>query len=204
MAITNGYATVAEVAEVLGIDDTDDDVRIEAAINSASRDIDAWCGRRFWQDAVVATRVYYPIDRMEAPVDDISTDTGLVVKIDDDADGVYETTLTQGTDFLLLPVNADVESPAQPWTSIRMLDTYYLPRDRYRPTLQVTAKFGWPAVPDQVAQACRIQAKLIYKSTGGTYAGFQLASDVGIVMRTPSLDPVAAGLLAPYRLEWVA
>ena len=82
MTLTNCYATQAQLAEVLGIDDLDDDDRMDAAINAASRQIDAHCGRRFWQDGTVVTRTYHAEDEYYVEVDDISTTTGLIVKTD--------------------------------------------------------------------------------------------------------------------------
>ena len=60
MAITNGYVTLAQVIAEMGTSSiTDKDARIEQAINSASRDIDNFAGRRFWQDPTVVAREYY-------------------------------------------------------------------------------------------------------------------------------------------------
>jgi hypothetical protein len=46
MPVTNGYTDVALLASFLDINDGDEDVELEAAINAASRQIDAHCGRR--------------------------------------------------------------------------------------------------------------------------------------------------------------
>lgn len=200
MTITNGYTTLDAVLAELGISDADDDVRIDAAINAASRQIDAHCGRRFWQDSEVKVREYHADDAYHVEVDDISTTTGLIVAIDEADDGTFSTTLTSGTDFVLHPLNAADEVPVRPYDVIVMTDTYTFPMSSSRrPGVRVTAKFGWPAVPDDVAQACLIQAKNIYKASSGTFSGFQLSNETGIVMRTPGMDYVAAALLAPYR-----
>ncbi|HUS42882.1 MAG TPA: hypothetical protein VMY16_09465 [Ilumatobacteraceae bacterium] len=203
MALVNCYATVNDVAAELGISDVDDDARIERSIITASRQIDSECGRRFWADTVVVERNYWATSRVSLEVDDISTLTGLIVKLDTDDTGTYETTLTINTDFIVAPLNAADDYPVRPHTEILMLDTYTFPIHQRRPGVSVTAKFGWAAVPTDVNQACLIQAKGIYKSTSGTFSGFQLAADAGIVMRTPSLDPVARGLLEPFRKDWI-
>lgn len=200
MAVTNGYTTTQTLAETLGINDTEDDFRLEAAINAASRQIDAHCGRRFWQDSEVKTRVYRAQDRMYVTVDDISTTAGLVVKLDEDDDGVYEITLTETTDFVLLPFNAADEVPAWPYSEVRLVDNYMFPLYQSgRPTLEVTARFGWPAVPDDVTQACIIQARNQFKAPSGTLTGYQLSVETGVAVRTPTMDPMAMALLQPYR-----
>ena len=203
MALVNAYASTAELAAELGIADEDDDIRIERAISTATKQINEICSRRFWQDGTVVERTYHAHDVILLPVDDISTLTGLVVTLDTDGDGTFETTLTIDTDFIVSPLNALLEVPAQPYTDLLMLDTYRFPVGQRRPGVSVTAKFGWPEIPTDVNQACLVQAKTIYKSTAGTFSGFQLAADAGVVMRTPSVDPVTRGLLDPYMLDLV-
>ena len=58
MAITNGYATLAQIRAELGYasGSTADDTRLEACVEAASRQIDGWTGQRFWVDGSVATR----------------------------------------------------------------------------------------------------------------------------------------------------
>lgn len=203
MTITNGYTNLGTMCNVLGIPDTDDDTRLEAAIAAASRQIDAHCGRRFWRDADPKVREYRPTEAQRADVDDISTTTGLIVKLDEDDDGTFETTLTNVTHFLLAPFNAADETPVRPWCEILLVDGDIFPRSMSgRPGLQVTARFGWPAIPDDVVQACIIQSKNLYKATAGTFVGYQLSVESGVAVRNPSLDPVAAALLEPFRKVW--
>ena len=124
MAITNGYCTLAELKPELRIPtaDTDDDSRLEVAIAAASRQIDAHCGRFFWRDASVHTREFYANDYRRCEVDDISTTTGLIVQVDDDDDGVFETTLTLSTDFILRPLNAFDRHPVWPYDELVLVD----------------------------------------------------------------------------------
>ena len=199
MTLTNCYATLDELSDVLGIEDADGDARMEAALNAASRQIDAHTGRRFWQDATVVTRTYHADDEYFVEVDDISTTTGLIVKTDTTADGTFATTLTITTDFVLGPLNAANEVPARPFENITAVGNYSFPMVNRRAGVSVTAKFGWAAVPDDVAQACLVQAKNLYKAPAGTLAGYQMSSGDGIVTRIPGLDGVAIALLERYR-----
>ena len=88
MAIVNGYTTLSELKSFVNISDSNDDSELEDAINSASRQIDAYCGRKFYADGATSAKVYRTSNRYRVVVDDISTATGLVVKYDDDEDGV--------------------------------------------------------------------------------------------------------------------
>lgn len=203
MAITNGYCTLAQLKAELNIADTVDDTRLENAVNAASRQIDQFCGRKFWQDGNVVDRQYFADDWYCLQVDDISTTTGLVVKIDNDDNGTYESTLTIDTDFIVQPQNAADLYPVRPYTELKILTTgsYLWPVNQAsgRAGVQVTAKFGWSAVPDAVLQACIIQAKNLYNATKGTFAGYQFAAEAGLALRIPGMDFVAAALLDEFR-----
>jgi hypothetical protein len=165
MALTNAYGTLAELLEQVstagqvgpGPDWND---RLERAGNAAARQIDAHCGRRFWQDGTVVAREFYADSAYECCVDDISTTTGLIVKTDTAGDGTFATTLTIGTDFIVQPSNAADRTPVWPYTElvIPASSTSYFPECGRRPGVQVTAKFGWPAVPDDVAMAWLLRA----------------------------------------------
>lgn len=204
MTITNGYATIEALKDVLSIDQTDtrDTEMLEAAIESASRQIDAHCGqgRKFWQDTSAVARKYFPSSNRWLLVDDISTVTGLLVKVDTSDDGTFDTSLTITTDFDVHPVNAAAELPVQPWTTIRLLDgtfTSFVGLSSGRPSVEVTAKFGWVSVPDQVERACVFQAKNVFKAPDTMYGSFQLAEE-GSALRVPSMDPVSRALLEPF------
>jgi hypothetical protein len=199
VTITNGYCTQAQVKNAVGIEDAVDDTLIDAAINAASRQIDAHCGRRFWQDSTVKTREFYADCSSEVFVGDISTTTGLLVDLDEADTGAFGTSLTISTHFVLLPLNAADETPVWPYTHIRLVDgAYTFPMSSSgRPGLRVTAKFGWPAVPDDVTQACILQARTLFKAPATQFGAFQVGVD-GFSRQIRPIDPVAGALLAPY------
>jgi hypothetical protein len=198
VTLTNAYCTLAEFKLELGVNDVIDDAKAESAINTASRQIDAFCSRRFWQDATVKTRRYRAMESNCCVVDDISTTTGLIVKVDEAGDGTFSTTLTIDTHFLLEPLNAAEETPVRPYERIEIVDSIgtYFPRGR-RPGVQVTAKFGWPAIPDDVAKACVIQSVLLFKAQDAAFGAAQLGVD-GITVFVGQMHRTAAGLLEPY------
>lgn len=202
--LTNAYTTLAnfklEVATAGLTFTANEDAVMETAINAASRAIDGYCGWRFWQDATVVDRQFYAENTRccyllsDEAGDGISTTTGLAVKIDEDGDGTFETTLTITTDFILKPVNAADRVPVWPYTEVWLADNYSFPiLANGRPGVQVTAKFGWPAVPDDITKACLVLAHDLYKSKD---APFGAIPDAGMKItqnRTVSM------LLAPYR-----
>ena len=204
MAITNGYATLDAFKEQMRIpvNDVTDDARLEAAIAAASRQIDGHTGRRFWQDSTVVDRQFYADNARICHVDDISTTSGLIVKVDDDDDGVFETTLTVTSNYIVRPVNAADMVPVHPFTEIVLVDSngaVSLPvHGSGRPGVQITARFGWPAIPDDVTKACLVQAGMLFKADDASLGAVQFA-DAGVALRMQNrLHPIAEALLEPY------
>lgn len=201
MALTNAYATVEELADELRMDNLRDQSRIERALNAASRQIDAHTGwpHGFWIDSAVVARVYEPdeTDCLYIP-EGIATATGLVIKVDYDGDGTYESTLT-AADYQLEPANAAAEWPVWPYTEIeiRPLSSAYFPLGLEN-TVQVTAKFGWPAVPDDVNKACLVQAAQLFKASEAVFGGVQLGLDGAVLRVRGGLNPIAEALLEHY------
>lgn len=205
-AATNAYCTRGELKAELQISDTANDTLIDLSINAASRQIDGHCGWRFWQDTAVQTRTFtaessgglYLLD--DDLGEGIATTTGLIVKTDGGGDGTYETTLTVDTDFTLGPANAQARTPAWPYTELLIapLGSVSFPTGWGRPSVQITAKFGWPAVPDDVTKACLIQAAQLFKAKDTPF-GVAGVGDLGVLRIRSGMNPIAQGLLAPYR-----
>jgi hypothetical protein len=208
MTVTNGYCSTDDVREELG--DAASRLAgpvIERSINAASRAIDRYCGRRFWLDAAVTTRLFSPIDDyLCLDVQDIGSSVGLIVKTDEALTGTFARTWT-ATDYQLEPLNQDVVAAgdtgtAFAWWRIRAVANLWFPVSRLsRPTVSITAKFGWSAIPDDVTQACILKSVALFKRKDAPYgvAGF---GDQGAI-RISRSDPDVESLLAPYMLAGV-
>jgi hypothetical protein len=193
--------TKGELKAILGIStgDTLDDLRLESACDAATAQIQAECGRQFITDAAVSPRVFVAGSALVCEVDDISTTSGLVIKTDEDNNGTFETTWV-ATDYQLEPLNARLEGQVWPYTQIRAIDARLFPGRRGQALVQVTARWGWPAVPKPVLQAAQIQAVSIFKSADAPLgvAGF---GDIGVVRLRQAMHPVAMSLLSQYRRD---
>lgn len=199
MAITNGYCTLSEVKAALRITDALDDTLLENSVEAASRRIDGECSRRFYLDGSATARTYAANRSTMLIVDDIGTATGLVVKVDDDADGTFETTLTAGVDYQTEPANAIVQG--EPLNMFRALDRGFPVASNSRNLIEVTARWGWPSVPDAIREATVLLASRQFKRYDSPLgvAGF---GDLGaIVVRR--IDPDVAAMISPYRLTAV-
>lgn len=197
MTITNGYATLVQIKTRLGITGNADDSLLEEAVESASREIDKHCGRRFYADTVATARTYYTDGPCLVKVDDFHTTDGLIVKTDSGDDGTYATTLTLTTDYILEPLNGVVDGESGwPYSRIKAMTYGSLPTWTQRPGIQVTAKWGWAAVPSPVYQACLIMATANYKLKDSAFGSVGIG-EIGIV--TVKQTPAAMAKLAPYR-----
>lgn len=200
MALVNPYCTVQDLRDQLGDAGTSLPTSLlERAVNASSRAIDNHCHRHFWLDTGVATRTYMVEDPWAVYVDDIGTRSGLIVKVG--TDGInFPTTLTSGTQFILEPRNADQYATASygayAFWQIRMVGTAFPTPSCNLPTLQVTARFGWSAVPDDITEACIIKASSLFKRKDAPFgvAGF---TEFGAVRITRS-DIDVLDLLKDY------
>lgn len=164
-----------------GVPNTTLDDLLSDAILAATDEIETeWCGRQFNKTTTASARVYTPISSEMCFVDDFHTTTDLVVKVDLDDDGVYETTLST-SDYTLQPTNGVVDGqPGWPYYRIKLRasTSYWFPCSDE--SVQVTAQWGWAAVPENVKAACRMLAHDNFKSKDNPFgvAGF---SEFGVV-----------------------
>jgi len=189
MAITNGYATLAEIKAYLSISDTTDDTLLEKLVESSSRSIDKIANRRFYADTSATTRLYRAYSDIFVYTDDISGTSGLVVKVDEDGNGTYSKTVTLNTDFILDPLTAS--ALGRPFTQLTMVSNTEtwpifpgLTQNGLRPGVQVTAKFGWPSVPSDVNVACLILTADLYKRKDAP-GGVLGLGDLGVIRMSP-------------------
>jgi hypothetical protein len=195
MAITNGYATLAQVKSALRISDSIDDSILEMAVESASRAIDGHAARYFYSSGT-ATRLYAADDSFVVQTDDIAG-TAIVLQTSSAGDGIFDTTFAP-IDYQLEPLNGNVDGLPVPFTRIRAVENYLFPVEVEQALVKVTAVFGWASVPIAITQATIIQASRIYKRLESPLgvAGF---GDLGAISVTRDLDPDVAQLVAPYR-----
>lgn len=196
------YVTLADLKPLLNLadDDTTSDAALTTAIAAASRGIERTTGRRFWLDAVADQRIYNPRGRVLVDdggarllVNDIGSAAGLVVEIGStgggwSAIGDYET----GPDNALadaVPIT-ELIRPASIWG---WGDT--------RTRIRVTARFGWPAVPEEVVQATQIQALRLYRRKDSP-DGVTGSAEWGVV-RLSRIDPDVAALIEKLTLPGI-
>lgn len=185
--MASDYTNLATVKADLDILDTNDDTAIARSITAASRAIDRFTGTTFYP--VIEARQFCTRHVHEVWVDRFTSVTGLVVATG--VNGVFTQVIA---DVIPWPYNAPSRGLA--YTRIDSPEIAYQ-RETYRPTVQVTASWGWETVPDDVERACRIKAAHLYRrkdSPDGT-AG---TGEFGVVRISRFEDPDVAMLLGPY------
>jgi hypothetical protein len=196
VAITNGYASLADVKAALRITDSIDDSLLETAVESASRLVDGFAGRNFYPNGT-ATRFFTPEDTILCEVDDLISLTSLVVAAD--LDGVFDQTWNS-TDYQLEPLNGRADGlTGWPVTRIRAVGDYVFGTNIGEASVRVTGTWGWSAAPVAIKQATIIQASRIFKRLDSPL-GVLSAPDLGYIRVGTRLDPDVQQLVEPYRL----
>jgi hypothetical protein len=207
MAIVNGYATLTQIKNYMSISDNTDNDLLEDLIESASRSIDRIANRRFYLDATASARLYRAYSDIFVYVDDIGTTSSLSVALDINGNGTYTKTLTLNQDYILDPLTAS--SLGRPFTQLTMVSNTEtwpifpgLTQNGLRPGVQVTAKWGWPSVPDDINMACLILTADLYKRKDAP-GGILGLGDLGVVRMSPIGRDVTA-MVRAYKKEVIA
>ncbi len=193
--ITNGYATLAEVKSALRITDSIDDSLLEMAIESASRLLDAYTARSFY-NAGTAARYYAATNDYQTDIDDAVSISE--VATDFSADGTYDT-IWQASDYEVLPLNGRVDGLPVPYNGLRAIGDYTFPIYNGEGLVKVTGVWGWSAIPIAIKQATIIQASRIFKRLDSPL-GVLSSPDLGFIRVGSRLDPDVAQLVDPYRI----
>jgi hypothetical protein len=193
------YTTGSAVKAAARITDSVDDALINAAVESASRLIDGYCGRSFFAGGS-ATRLFTAYDSLVLQIDDLAGTANLVIESDTAADGSFDTTWDL-IDYQLEPLNQIADGiTGWPYTRIRAVENYIWPTQGGEALIRITASnWGWPAVPDPIEQACVIQSLRIFKRLDSPLGvlGFD---GMGVTVRVGrGLDPDVMQMIDPYR-----
>ena len=193
MAITNGYCSLAEVKASARITDNVDDALLELAVESASRLVDSYTQRYFY-NAGTATRLFAPQDNYVTEIDDLISLTTLETSDGDD----FGTTWA-AKDYQLEPLNGNVDGlTGHPATRIRAVDDFLFNLLDLEATVRVTGVWGWSAVPTAIKQATVIQAARIFKRNDSP-TGIVGFGDMGAIRVGVQLDPDVKHLIDVYR-----
>jgi hypothetical protein len=148
------YLDEATLKEFVHSETVMDTALYTAAILAAEERVDDAHARRFAVASTATAKVFRPQSSYEDTLilPDFTTLTSIVEN---------GRTLTVNTDFILYPLNnEDDAGHTVPYDSAVR---YYMPwyYDGPKPTVTVTAAWGWASIPFLVVEACKIAAKAI-------------------------------------------
>jgi hypothetical protein len=192
MALTNSYATLQQVKAAIGIQDGFDDSLLEMAIESASRQIDSYTERYFY-NAGTATKIFAPIDNWVCPTEDFIT----LSKVETSEDGESFDTEWERADWQEEPLNGRAGGLVTAFTQIRAIEDYLFPYRNGEATVRITGTWGWSAVPIAITQATVILASRIFKRLDSPLG--IISGELGSMRIGFRLDPDVQHLIDPYR-----
>ena len=189
------YITDEEAVTYCGTTIAADGPDVAAARLTAEMDLNSWCQRDFNVPTAATARTFVPVYGASLlRVPDIANTTGLVVS-DDGA------TLVLGTDMQLeiapgMTSQVTATGETRPYGWIRLLGSWWS-FDNGRATVTVTARWGWPAVPEPIKLATKLLTRDYFTSRNTTFGVQSFGAD-GFTRRVGQNSQVTA-LLAPYR-----
>ena len=192
MAITNGYATLLQIKSAIGISDGIDDPMLEMAIESASRQIDSYTERYFY-NAGTATKIFAPLDNYVCATEDFIT----LTQVQTSEDGESWDTTWAATDWQAEPLNGRAGGLVTSYTQIRAIEDYLFPYREGEATVRLTGQWGWSAVPIAITQATVILASRIFKRLDSPLG--IISGELGSMRVGFRLDPDVQHLIEPYR-----
>lgn len=201
MAIGDNYITLAEAKAYCRIDDNVDDSELSTVIDAVCRKIDGYCGQEFNDAGSATARVFHAswssrsLWLNESP---FHTTTGLVVAVDSSDDGTYDTTISS-SDYTLFPLNGISDGvTGVPYNRIVFDSDVSLYASNVKPSVQVTARWGWSSVPSAVKQATKIELASVFGRRHSPH-GQPVAGQGDFLFRvsTKDLDPSTVALLRP-------
>ena len=192
MAISNGYASLLQIKSAIGISDGIDDPMLEMAIESASRQIDSYTERYFY-NAGTATKIFAPLDEWVCPTEDFIT----LTQVQTSEDGESWDTTWGTEDWQAEPLNGRAGGLVTSYTQIRAVENYLFPYRQGEATVRLTGTWGWSATPIAITQATVILASRIFKRLDSPLG--IISGELGSMRVGFRLDPDVQHLIEPYR-----
>jgi hypothetical protein len=193
---TNVYTTLADVRNALQIEDSLDDNDIQAAILAASRMIDDYCQRGFYQEGTLAAPVvkyYTPVSPWYLEIDDLIQPTEIASRANQS--GPFSTIWNLDNDVMYEPINNP--EIGRPVTRLLAVRTYVFPYF-FPQTVKITGVWGYSSIPYEVELACKIQASRLFIRKQSPF-GIAGSVELGTVRLNSRLDPDVEMLLKTFR-----
>lgn len=188
-----------------------DTTETAAELDAASNWVDGYCNRTFEPEASATVRYFAASDYyvLDLGPFEISTTDGVIISTDDGTGTYGNAVSTSG--YILEPVNAVYASPdPRPFTTIRRISSNWpmasVASERQE-LISVTAKYGWPAVPEAVKRATLALVNVSFDNPNGIRSesidGYSVSYQT-IDGRTVGVPSSVVRTLTPYVRGWAA
>jgi hypothetical protein len=199
MAVTDAYATAATYRGLVSKSDTGEDAEILTDLTAISRYMERRLGRWFTVDASAVARVYETTLLSNQPkslfIDDLVALTS--IKVDEDDDGSFaDESAWASTDYEVLPHNAGDGPEPGPYTQIHIPP--WSSKDLWgNHRVEITATFGWPAVPSAIEQACVQLTGILRLETPRATRSVNITSET-VLETSPQAQEIVTALMQMY------
>lgn len=194
MAIGSAYATLGELKEYQGgnwqLDDSLMNAQVNRALSVASRAVEDYCQRQFNQESTASARLF---DRVYGPMlylDDFY-EVPEQIRILDES-GTYSDALDLTT-VVPKPLNGMRDGVPFAYYILELRGLQHWGCDSL---VEVTAKWGWPEVPDPVKEATLVLAGKALAVQGAPLGTGGMSKFGSVKIQK---DDFVCGLLEPYR-----
>jgi len=192
------YATLSELAERMALPDSYSTTtalvaRLNNSLDQATDMIDNDTGRNFAARAGLV-KTFVVKDLVDLKLPDFTALTTL--KLDTTDDGVFDTTIAS-TGYELGKTNDGEDG--WPFSSVRLLDRYFPTGGRRERRIQVTADFGWAAVPSPINKACTLLAARLSAREASAVFGLQSFGAEGGGAYIRNNDPDYTSAISRYK-----
>ena len=192
------YVEQSEMTDYLRSTIIADEADIQAALLAAQSTVDAYCGRTFTVPTTATARTFVVDDPYVVTVPDIANSTNLAI---------VDAGTTISASYFQLEISPNITGPISvsgrtwPYTRIRRLSGTWGISSVGDDTLSITARWGWAAVPPEVALSTKLLCRdyLLARDTG-----FGLTQTGDGYLRRIAGNSVVESLLAPLRRAEVA
>ncbi len=187
MAIGDPYVSRSEFKDALEITSSDEDDWIDRCLRGATRALENRSGwPTFWKSPTAELRTVSVIGKIVP----IRSPMGAYTKL------LLRNGIASATGLLVAGFSSPVLMPEDALYENKPADAIRLPQTATFGTVgtvNITAVWGWPEVPDDIKMACHLQAARLYKRKGSP-EGYVGSAEWGVT-RVPALDPDVLAIL---------
>lgn len=192
-----GYCTLEEVKDEIGIENSDEDSKLQRVITNVTGLIDSYCHRSF--NSVSDTR-YFDGAGNALFIDDLISVTGEgeSIKIDNGA-GTWASTMAV-TDYILYPLNTLPKTKLE----LSTYSNFGSFASGIKQGVKITGTWGYPSVPADIKAAALMWVVILWNARKAGYSKTIGNEAIGVITIDKDPPSEVKKILNPYRkIRWL-